>query len=192
MALNRVIQKLKNLRQLPANGLVIFSGQTDSGFVLQMVEPLKPIRVYRYRCSNEFYLEPLQEMLVDKDPTGVIAIDATECGIGLIDGNTWRCVENVTSGVGGKSGKGGQSQRRYQRNREAEILQYFNRAAEHVKRDLLERFEVKDVVVAGPAFTKRQFVEHLDYRLKAKIREFIDNEYAGPDGIGQVWNRLRN
>lgn len=144
---------------------------------------------YHYRCSNEFYLQPLYEMYANTELVGVIAIDATECGIGIIDGRSWKYIENVTSGVSGKSGKGGSSARRYERNREAELLQYFNRAAEHAKRDLLERFTVKDVIVAGPAFTKREFAEHLDYRLKAKIQQFVDCEYAGFDGICQVFNR---
>ena len=191
LALTRAIQKLKTMRQVPANGIAIFSGQTDSGFILQTIEPPKPIKTRRYRCSSEFYLEPLNAMIADTELTGVLAVDATECGIGVIDTNGWRCIENVTSGVQGKSGKGGSSARRYERNREAELVQYFSRAAEHVKHDLLERFEVKNIIVSGPAWTKREFAEHLDYRLKAKISEFVDCEYAGPDGISQVWNRSK-
>jgi peptide chain release factor subunit 1 len=48
--------------------------------------PPDPIVTYRYHCDSSFYLEPLEEMLADKRPFGLIVLDRREAAIGLLKG----------------------------------------------------------------------------------------------------------
>jgi peptide chain release factor subunit 1 len=135
---------------------------------------------------------PLRIMIENRPITGIISIDATECGIGITDGNTWRHLETITSGVQGKSSKGGSSARRYERNREAELNTYFHRVAEHAN-NLLLKYNLVSLIISGPAFTKVEFLkkEYLDYRLKDKVGMY-DNEYSGFEGILQTFKYVQS
>jgi peptide chain release factor subunit 1 len=132
-------------------------------------------------------------MLQSTDLIGVISIDSEECGVGIIDGEHCYPIKVITSGVTGKSGKGGSSARRYERNREAELNMFFHRAAELANSILLSYGnQIKKVVVSGPGFTKDDFLakQYLDYRLRAKLAPPIDIEYSGADGIYQTLGRI--
>lgn len=108
-----------------------------------------------------------------------------------MDGSNLIPLKTMTSGVNGKSGKGGSSARRYERNRDAELNQYYHRVAEYAN-SLLLRYEVKKVVLSGPGFTKDDFLKkgYLDYRLRARITAVLDIEYAGFEGVHQTHKRL--
>jgi peptide chain release factor subunit 1 len=189
-ALSHAIGKLKTTKKIPENGLVIFSSESSC----ELIEPPKEIRSPIYRCSNEFFLQPLQEMLRNEDTIAVIAIDATECGIGIIDGDRWYILDTLTSGVGGKSNQGGSSFRRYERDREAKLNMYYHRVAEHANRLLLNTtLAPRSLVISGPAFTKEDFVkkEYLDYRLRQKLAKMVGTEYAGLEGVVQTFNILK-
>jgi peptide subunit release factor 1 (eRF1) len=125
----------------------------------------------------------------------VVAIDNDSCGIGIIDSATgnWECLDEQTSGVGGKSGKGGSSQRRYERNRAAELNGYYHRCAEHINNLFLNTYQPKEIILAGPSLTKDEFVKkgYLDYRLVSKVsKPYMNIEYAGLEGVAQVRNRI--
>jgi len=132
-------------------------------------------------------------MLASTELIGVIAIDSEECGVGIIDGHECRPIKTITSGVQGKSGKGGSSARRYERNREANLNWFFHRAADLANATFLPYGDhLKRLVVSGPAFTKEDFVkkEYLDYRLRAKMSQLVGIEYAGLEGIYQTVERI--
>lgn len=182
---------MKILKSVPTNGLAVFCGYNREDFYYQEVVPPRPIFTYFYRCSNELYLDPLVATSKNGDLIGIVAIDATECGVAIIDGSNLIPLKTLTSGVNGKSAKGGSSARRYERNREAELNRYYHRAAEYIN-DILLQYEVKQIVVAGPGFTKDEFMKkgYLDYRLK--VNQVMDIEYSGLEGIHQTFNRMRN
>ena len=117
----KVIQYLKSLKDLPPNGLAIYCGYVQDEMIFEYIVPPKPLHTPIYRCSNVFLVEPILAMSRIESIIGVVAIDNDSCGIGIIDSATgnWECLDEQTSGVGGKSGKGGSSQRRYERNRAA-------------------------------------------------------------------------
>jgi peptide chain release factor 1 len=147
-----------------------------------------------HNCDDHFHLEPLREMLREENVIGVLALDSTEAGLGIVSGDNWEVVENVTSGVSGKTRKGGQSARRYERLREMELTDYFNRLADHAKKVFLEQYTVKGLIVSGPGPTKDEFVKdrYLDYRLQNGIIGILDTGYSGREGVRETIEKAGN
>ena len=190
--LTHLSQSLKNLQELPKNGLVVFAGFVNDSYWSTSLEPSRRIQSYVYRCGNELYTTPLEALEEQTDIVAVIAIDATDCAIGLLDGPNWMILDVLTSGVGGKSGRGGQSARRYERNRERELITYYRRVAAHANNLLLKLPRLKTIVIFGPGSTKIAFLKKapLDYRLQKLVTEIVDSAYAGVDGVLQARNTL--
>lgn len=141
-----------------------------------------------HNCDDHFHLDPLRDMLREQNEIGVLSVDATEAGLGIVSGDTWDIVDNITSGVSGKTRKGGQSARRYERLREMELTDYFNRLADHAKKTFIDQHPVKGLIVSGPGPTKDEFVKdgYLDYRLQNVIVGTLDTGYAGREGVRET------
>jgi peptide chain release factor subunit 1 len=194
-ALTKTMQRLRLYKNTPENGLVIFCGAIpgpggpgNETIELFEVIPNKPVTTYLYRCDDHFHLEPLREMLKEENVIGILSLDSTEAGLGIVSGDNWEVVENVTSGVSGKTRKGGQSARRYERLREMELTDYFNRLADHARKVFLEQYTIKGLIVSGPGPTKDEFVKdkYLDYRLQNLIIGTLDTGYAGREGVRET------
>ena len=194
-ALTKTMARLRLYKQTPENGIVIFCGAIpgpggpgNETIELYEVLPQKPVSVYLYRCDDHFHLDPLREMLREQNVIGVMAVDATEAGLGIVSGDTWDVVDTISSGVSGKTRKGGQSARRYERLREMELTDYFNRLADHAKKTFIDQHPVKGLIVSGPGPTKDEFVKegYLDYRLQNAIVGTLDTGYAGREGVRET------
>jgi peptide subunit release factor 1 (eRF1)/transcriptional regulator with XRE-family HTH domain len=114
-ALTKVMQRLRLYKQTPENGLVIFCGAIPGpggpgNEIIELYEvlPNKPVTTYLYRCDDHFHLDPLREMLREENIIGLLALDATEAGLGIVSGDNWEVVDTTSSGVSGKTRKGGQ------------------------------------------------------------------------------------
>ena len=190
-ALTKTMQRLKLYDKTPENGLVIFCGALPTNgpgsevVTLHEVVPPKPVDTFLYRCDDHYLLEPIREMLKEKKIVGMISIDSTEAGIGIVTGDKVEVVEVVTSGVSGKTRKGGQSARRYERLREMELNDYYHRVARHAAKAFLEDYHIMGLIVSGPGPTKDDFLkgQYLDYRLQNAVVGEIDTSYAGREGI---------
>lgn len=194
-ALTKVMQRLRLYKQTPENGLVIFCGAIPGpggpgNEIIELFEviPNKPVSTYLYRCDDHFHLEPLRDMLREENVIGILSMDATEAGLGIVSGDHWEIVDATSSGVSGKTRKGGQSARRYERLREMELTDYYNRLADHAKKVFLEQYTIKGLIVSGPGPTKDEFVkdQYLDYRLQNLIVGTIDSGYAGREGVRET------
>lgn len=141
-----------------------------------------------HNCDDHFHIEPLREMLREQNVIGVLAMDSTDCGLGIVSGDSWEVIDTMSSGVSGKTRKGGQSARRYERLREMELTDYFNRLADHATKSFLEQYQVKALIVSGPGPTKDEFVrdKYLDYRLQNIIIGTLDTGYAGREGVRET------
>jgi peptide chain release factor subunit 1 len=196
-AIKRTMERLKLYRATPENGLVIFAGALPTnGPGSEVVEvheifPPRAIATYLYRCDDHFHLEPLREMLKEEKAIGIIAIDATEAGIGYVSGVRAEVTDVVTSGVSGKTRAGGQSARRYERMREMELTDYYHRVARHAKQAFIEERPVQGVIVSGPGPTKDDFLkgDFLDYRLRDHVIATPDISYAGREGVRETLER---
>ncbi len=82
-----IIERLKQKKEIPENGLAIFAGtfvaKDSEGEVLNVEEivPPEPITAYLYEVDDHFRLEPLREMLRDERVVGLIAMDSKEAGL---------------------------------------------------------------------------------------------------------------
>ena len=199
-ALTKVMQRLKLYRKTPENGLIIFCGSLpiegstiDEEIKLYEIIPPKPINIFLYRCDDHFHIEILKDMLREEDEIGVISIDTSEAGLGIISGDRVSIVKVLTSGVGGKHRQGGQSARRFERLRETEINEFFRRVAKYACKAFLEDHKVKRLVISGPGMTKEDFYknEYLDYRLQKAVIGLVDTSYAGEEGIRETIQRGR-
>ncbi len=199
-ALTKTMQRLKLYTRTPENGLVIFCGALPTNgpgsevVRIYELEPPKPLSVFLYRCDDHFHTDMLKDMLKEDKVIGIIAIDSTEAGLGVLESNRVEVVDVITSGVGGKHRAGGQSARRFERLREMELNDYFNRVATHAKKSFIDSYNVIGIIVAGPGPTKDEFIknDYLDYRLQKSVLAVLDTSYAGSEGVREALDKAQD
>jgi peptide chain release factor subunit 1 len=193
-AITKVQQRLKLFKRVPDKGLVIFSGsipqngpgsERNETYVLA---PPEPISVNLYRCDSRFHTEYLQEMLREKEAYGILMLDSSEATFAVLQGRRLEIVKEITSGIPGKMRAGGQSARRFERQREAKVLEFFNRVGEYTTEIFLPVENLKSIILAGPGPIKYDFQkgDYLHYQLKPKIIGTIDTAYTGEQGVKEV------
>ena len=193
-ALTKAMQRLKLYRTPPETGLVMFSGALPTNGLgsevvnIYEIVPPKPVNAYLYQCDDHFHLEWLKEMLKEEKVYGILAIDASETGLGLLSGDRLEIVDHMTSGVSGKTRKGGQSARRYERLRDMELSYYYTRVGEHATRAFIDNGKVTGMIVGGPGPTKEDFMKGswLHYELKNKVLVVLDTGYSGREGVREL------
>ncbi len=196
-AIESIMARLRYFKEPPPNGMVFFVGMVGEPpkLVAEIVEPPVPINIYLYRCDSQFYTEPLEKMLEEKDIYGLLLIDRRECTIGFLIGSRIELAAYLTSRVPGKHKKGGQSQRRFERLTEIAAHEWFSKAGEKANQLFLEKGDnLKGVLVGGPGPTKREFVNgnYLDYRIKKKIVGLYDTGYTDEYGLRELVNAAAN
>jgi peptide chain release factor subunit 1 len=199
-ALSRTMEHLKLFKETPENGLVIFCGAipNDKGIGKEKIElysvlPPKPIQISLYRCDDHFWTDHLKDMLKDEKVIGVLAIDTTEAGLGILTGDRWETVDTLTSGVSGKHRQVGQSASRFERLRENELNDYYHRVADHAQKVFIDQYPVKGLIVGGPGPTKDNFLkeEYLDYRLQNNVMTTLDTSYSGDEGVREIIDKAQ-
>ena len=193
-AIKAIIQHLKQRKEIPDNGLAVFAGTTyeenqenEVLFVEEIVPP-EPLVTYVFEVDPHFHLDPLREMLRNPRIVGFISIDSKEASFGLLNGDLFEVVKNITSGIAGKSGKGGQSQRRYERERDMELTFFFHRVADYATKEFLKKRKVMALIVGGPSTSKNAFVngDYLHYELKDALLSVVDTQSAGKQGLTEL------
>ncbi len=113
-ALTKTMQRLKLYRTAPDTGLVIFAGALPTNGpgsevvnVYEIVPP-KPVTQYLYQCDNHWHVEWLRDMLREEKVFGLLSIDSSDVGMGILTGDRLEIVDVLTSGISGKTRKGGQ------------------------------------------------------------------------------------
>ena len=111
-AIKNVIQHLKLQKEIPENGLAIFAGtyavddQVNEILNVEELIPPEPIITYLYVVDDHFRLELLRDMLRNQKVVGFIAMDSKEASFGILNGERLELMENITSGIPGKTVKG--------------------------------------------------------------------------------------
>jgi peptide chain release factor subunit 1 len=195
-AITKAQQKLKLFKDPGEKGIVIFCGalpQEGGGPGTERMEafvitPPDPIRIFLYRCDSRFHTEHLQELLREKETYGILLIDASNATIATLMGKRLDIVRQMHSGVSGKTRAGGQSARRYERLRDMQLNEYFNRVAKHADEIFLPIDNLKGIILGGPGPTKYDFEkgDHLNYMLKNKIIDTIDTAYVEEQGVKEI------
>ncbi|MCS7146274.1 MAG: peptide chain release factor aRF-1 [Nitrososphaerota archaeon] len=192
-AIESAIQRLKLFKDSGPNGLVVFSGAipqngegTEKIEVYHMTPP-EPINFFLYRCDSKFYLEPLKELLKERETYGIIAMDNEDAAIAVFRGKMMVELRTYTSGIPGKHRAGGQSSRRFERLRDQALQEYYSRLAEHANEIFLSYPDIKAIILAGPGPTKDVFLKEgkLHYTFRDKIH-VIDTSYAGEEGVREA------
>ena len=194
-AIVKVTQRLKLFKRVPENGLIIFCGAIPQNggpgserIETYVIPPPEPVQVYLYRCDSRLHTEHLQEFLKARETYGIMVIDASATTFAIIRGKRMEIIEEITSGVPGKFAAGGQSARRFERQREAKLQDYLKRAGKHANDNFLPITDLKGVIVGGPGFTKYDFEKggYLHYTLKDKVAATIDTAYVGEQGVEEI------
>jgi peptide chain release factor subunit 1 len=191
-ALSSILNRIKQMRELPGNGLVLFCGMTQSGKVEYFpVTPVEPITRKMYVCDSRFHTEYLREQLQEKDQFGLMVIDRESAAYALLRGNHMNFLRNMSSFVPGKHGKGGQSQRRIQRGTEILAQEHLKRAGELASKLFLNEPDLKGIVIGGPSLAKDNFIrgDFLDFRLRDKVLGTVDIGYTGEQGIRELMEK---
>jgi peptide chain release factor subunit 1 len=197
-AITKVTQRLKLFKKVPKNGLVIFCGAIPQNggpgsekVETYVIKPPGPIQVYLYRCDSRFHTEYLKEFLTEKETYGIVVIDSSAATYATLRGRHLEIVREITSGVPGKFRAGGQSARRFERQREAKLIEYFKRVGKHANEIFLPIEDLKGVIISGPGPTKNDFEkgDYLHYTLKDRVISTIDTAYVSEQGVEEVMER---
>ncbi|MHA1229634.1 MAG: peptide chain release factor aRF-1 [Candidatus Helarchaeota archaeon] len=205
-AITSIIAKLKMIKKIPDEGLAIFVGAIPTNgpgtekMESYMVLPPEKITTFRYYCSSEFYLDPLKDMLRPKNVYGLVVLDRSGATFATLQGSSLNILKRISSAVPGKHGKGGQSQRRFERLIEQAAHEFFVRAGEHMNTIYLPLLEgeegnkLEGIIIGGAGPTKEKFAEgnYFDYRLKEKIITIVDVGYSDEAGIKEIIRKCEN
>jgi len=198
-AIVKVQQRLKLFKDSGEKGLVVFCGVIPQGgggpgsgrMETYVVIPPEPIKIYLYRCDSRFHTEHLQEMLREKETYGILLVDASNATIATLQGKKLDIVRQMYSGVAGKTRAGGQSARRYERQRESRLNSYFTSLGQEANELFLSIENLKGIILGGPGPTKFDFEkgDYLHYQLKKKILETVDTGYVDEQGVKEVMDK---
>ena len=200
-SITAILGKLKNIKEFPPNGLIIYSGQVPENnkpgterSEIYIIEPPEPLKTFKYYCAAEFLLDPLLDMVQEKGAYGIINIENKEAAIGWIRGTHLEISKTFTSGVHSKHHAGGQSQRRLERLIEEGAQNFYKRVGETANSIFMEFTDLKGIFVSGAGMTKAKFVKKgvLDYRLKDKVLDLIDVSYSGAAGIRETVIKIQD
>ena len=193
-AIEVIMQRLKLFPRAPERGLVLFVGMIPRGgpgtekMETYVFEPPEAIQTYTYHCNSEFYIEPLEDMLAEKDVYGLAVLDRKEATIAVLRGKRVDIVTTLTSGVPGKHKAGGQSQRRFDRVIEIAAHEFLKRIGDKMNEAFLALPDLEGVILGGPGHTKEDFYkgDYMHHEIKQKVITTVDTSYTGDFGIREV------
>jgi peptide chain release factor subunit 1 len=198
-ALDKLQRRLKNVGELPENGIALFAGNVSDqqgrpDIQMWEIEPPEPVESRMYRCDKEFVLEPLEDILIEDEVYGIICIDKSEAALGYVKGNHLSVEYTLESNVPGKTTKGGQSQQRFERIRENMYDTFLSQISEKAQDAFLQKArneELLGLIVGGPGFAKEDLVEkgYLHEGLVDKILATKGTNYSGVEGLEELLNK---
>ncbi|MET1101712.1 MAG: peptide chain release factor aRF-1 [Pyrodictiaceae archaeon] len=193
-ALSSAMDRLSMFQKVPDKGLVVFCGEdmNTRDFICLVFVPPEPVPVFFYRTDKFFHTEFLEEMIEAEDTYGLVIIERDQATIGLLKGTRIILLEELEGYVPGKHHRGGQSQRRFDRQIEQFVRGFYKEAADAINKHflpLLEKGVLKAIIIGGPGYAKRDFLEtgFLDYRLrKLVVPQLVDVSYQGEAGLREL------
>ncbi|MEM5799453.1 MAG: peptide chain release factor aRF-1 [Candidatus Aenigmatarchaeota archaeon] len=195
-SLEKITNHLRQFKETPPNGLVVFAGNVSqiegqSNIRLWSIEPPEELTVKMYWCDQKFALEPLKEMVREKEIYGLIVMDSSGSDIGLLIGKKIVLEKHVDSLVPGKTTKGGWSQQRYARIREEAKMEHLKKTGEEASEIFGQYSDLKGIIIGGPGPLKEKFFEgeYLNYKMQKKVLGVVDTSYLGMQGLEEAVER---
>lgn len=197
-ALEKIVQHLKFFRQTPPNGLVVFCGNISpvegkEDYKIWSFEPPEKMSTKLYHCDQVFVLDPLRDMIAEKEVYGLIVLDAHEATIGLLKGKKISVLKNIEGNVPSKTVKGGMSQGRYDRLREDAVHEFMRKISD-VSGELLLKQKLVGLIIGGPGPVKDKFVKenYMNYQLQKILLGVKDIGYTGEYGLEELVNKSQD
>ncbi len=195
-ALEKIIRYLQLFKATPENGLAVFCGNVSEkeghpDIQLKSIEPPEPINVKLYWCDQRFRLEPLKDMVREKELYGLICIDKNSADIAMLKGKKIVPIVHMDSIIPGKTRAGGQSSARFSRIREALKHDFLKQVGEAVSKAFANNKDIKGILVGGTGMLKEEFVkgDYINYQVKEKILGTVDTAYDGEFGLQEMLER---
>ncbi|MBI4021699.1 MAG: peptide chain release factor aRF-1 [Candidatus Aenigmarchaeota archaeon] len=197
-ALEKIVAHLRGYRKTPEKGLALFCGNVSekegvTDIQLFVIEPPESVKVRLYRCDQIFVIDPLKDMLEEKEIYGLIVLDKSEFTIGILKGSRIEVLKNQESIVPGKTKKGGWSANRYARIREGLLEDFLKKAGESLTEEFKDRKGVVGIIIGGPGPIKEEFADkdYLNYEIKKKVLGVVGTSYTGEIGLKEMIERSR-
>lgn len=197
-AIQSILARLKYFKAPPPSGVVFFMGEVSSGgdqtrMVQYTLVPPDPITTFLYRCDSDFFLEPLEDMLMDKKVYGLIVIDRSEATLGILRGKRISVIRNFDSLVPSKHRKGGQSAQRFERLIEIAANDFYKKVADMATDSFLNLEGLQGILIGGPGPTKDYFTEsgYLHHELQKKVIETYDIGYTDEYGLKELIDKAK-
>ena len=198
-SLEKIVRHLRLFKRTPEHGVAIFAGNIsdkDNKTDIQVfsIEPPEEVQLRTYRCDQTFLLDPLKDMVDDKESYGLIVIDNREGNVGILKGTQIIEISRLTSDVPGKTTKGGQSQQRYARIRELAAKDFHKKIAEIANKEFLGMEGLKGIIIGGPGPTKETFFDggYLNNEVKKKVLGLKDLSYTGEFGLRELVDKSKD
>jgi len=195
-ALEKILHHLKNYKKTPPKGLALFCGNVSqkegvSDIQLFVMEPLEDVKTRLYRCDQVFIMDPLKEMVEEREVYGFIVLDKSEADIGFLKGKRVESAKHMESIVPGKTKKGGWSQARFARIREGLLNDFLKKVGEAASQEFKSVKNLKGIIIGGPGPIKEEFAdkEFLNYEVKKKVLGVVSTSYTGKVGLNEMVGR---
>lgn len=177
-AIKRLIVRLKTVKHVPTNGLVMLGGYycdgkedvsavTNGGASmtdgLTFFEPPQPITRLKYLCDKKFHLDDIIPMYAVKDVVKDVILlvrgtDATLYSY-ISEINMIKEIGSTSGNVRKKHCRGGQSQNRFQRLRDEDVKSMVDKICNLLKENCLDAsgsMTLRCLVITGPGERKKQ------------------------------------
>lgn len=155
-SLEKILSVLAEYSETPEHGLVVFTSPQDV-YVLDGLPFDCPEN--RYHCGKEFILDPLKGSLRSEKTYGLIVVERGRASIAVLDGGRITSVNEKESHVMGKTKAGGQSQARFERERERQKHEFFLDVQESAYATF-SPYELSGVVIGGTLDTAKEFAKN--------------------------------
>jgi peptide chain release factor subunit 1 len=194
-AIDRVGDILKNYKQTPDNGLILFVGVTEDGTKEFIFDNLPQSLEYSdYTCDSKFHTDPLREMIAPDQTIGLLIIERGGSAIGELRGTSIKVHYDEESQVQSQHNAGGFSNLRFDRVIEDQKEKYFASVREKLT-DLFidENYQptVDGFVVGGSSISVDNFISdgHLPDPLNKILLGTYSVDIANAENLEELVNK---
>ncbi len=195
-SLDKIVRHLQLYKKTPEHGLAIFCGNISEkegkdDIQIFAIEPPDPVKVKMYWCDQKFVLDPLMEMIKEKEVYGIICLDKNEADIAILKGKKIESLAHFESIVPGKTRAGGQSSMRFVRVREGMLHDWLKKIGEASNKIFEEHKEVLGILVSGSGPIKEFFLRdgYLHADVQKRVLGVVDTSYTGDFGLHETVER---
>lgn len=189
-ALERIQRELRRYGETPENGLAVYAGVVDDELVTAVFDELpEPVAESTYRCDDAFDVGVLRDAVAPGETFGLVVVERGRAAVGRLVGERVRPVRSFESQVMGSNRAGGQSAKRFERERARQKREFYGELGRVANDAFLDGDEpVTGLVVGGTMTTADEFVsgEYLDHRLRDRLLGTYSVEYGTVTGLEEL------